>query len=161
MITEIHIFDIDEMRRCRDTIPGNARIVSCIDPEEEDPPYEKETDRVIILRFDDIELFHLTDEMRARFKRAGFLPPDEAVFFTDEMADRVIEFVMDCMDGRERIPIYVHCHAGFSRSPTIARFIADLTGIEHGDINRYGKPWGENKFVADKLRERYRLRVMP
>lgn len=161
MISEIHIFDMEEMWAHKDKIPSNARVISIVDPEEKFPPYKGSSDRVLQLVFDDIDETNFTKDMKERFARAGFLDPSECVLFSDEDADAVIEFVLECMDGRERIPIYVHCHAGFSRSPAVAQFIASVTYIGKNSIKRYDKPWSPNKLVESKLEERYRQRVMP
>lgn len=74
---------------------------------------------ILIIQFDDVDT-----EMTLPNGR-------KLTMFSDEHAREIIEFVMTHQHEVDRI--FVHCHAGISRSPAVAKFIGEAFNFSAGN----------------------------
>ena len=72
-----------------------------------------------------------------------------AALFSDEQADRIIEFIERNRDRADTL--LIHCYGGQSRSRAVGVFAAQLLGKDATDLLLGGNP---NPYVYDRLVER-------
>ena len=122
MITSVTCLNYATMLgRARDHgIPANAVVVSIVDPEEE-PIFLADTDRIITVRFHDLDPFWPVDPERD--------PRPSYVFMSEEDAKRIVDHVVRFHEHPERWECLVHCMAGVSRSGAVGTFIQRVAGI--------------------------------
>ena len=122
MITTVTVLSYEAMReRARhDRIPATACVVSIVDPEEE-PIFAADTDRIITVRFNDLDPQWPVDPERD--------PRPSYVFMSEEDAKRIVDHVLKFHEHPERWECIVHCMAGISRSGAVATFVQRLAGM--------------------------------
>ena len=122
MITSVTLLSYEDMwERARyRRIPDNTFVVSIIDPEEE-PIFEKDTDRIITLRFHDLDPQRLVD--------AGLEPRSGYVFMNRNHAKRIVEHVLRFHEHPAPWELLVNCMAGISRSGAVGTFVQRVAGI--------------------------------
>ncbi|MCR4646857.1 MAG: hypothetical protein K5695_15865 [Oscillospiraceae bacterium] len=75
-----------------------------------------------------------------------FTEVEGAVLFTDEMADRILDFIEQ--HKRSVDTLLVHCYAGQSRSRAVGAFAVEFLG---GDNSKYFEEGTLNQYVYDVL----------
>lgn len=86
--------------------------------------------------------------LRLEFHDADIEEFDGCLLFDQDMARQVIQFVESLPDTVTRV--YVHCHAGISRSAGVAKFVAEMTDSPFNkEYNSY------NRLVYSTLRKAY------
>jgi len=109
------------LERARDHgIPENAFVVSIVDPEHE-PIFEQDTDRIITLRFHDLDPQWPVDPERDQ--RPSY------VFMNEEDAKRIVNHVVKFHEHPEPWELLVNCMAGISRSGAVGTFVQRVAGI--------------------------------
>ena len=68
-----------------------------------------------------------------------------AVMFTDEMADQIVDFILQ---HRDVDTLLIHCYGGQSRSRAVGAFAVKLLGADNSKYFATGDP---NRLVYDKL----------
>ena len=107
--------------RARDHgIPANAVVVSIVDPEEE-PIFEQDTDRIITLRFHDLDPQWPVDPERD--------PRPSYVFMNAEQARQIVDHVLKFHQHPEPWELLVNCMQGISRSGAVGTFVQRVAGI--------------------------------
>jgi len=101
-------------------IPVNAFVVSIVDPEEE-PIFEEDTDRIITLRFHDLDPQWPVDPERD--------PRPSYVFMSAEQARQIVDHVLKFHEHPAPWAFLVNCMAGVSRSGAVATFVQRVAGI--------------------------------
>src|SRR5439155_17464336 len=99
-------------------IPANTFVVSIIDPEEE-PIFAPDTDRIITVRFHDLD---------PEWPVNTDLDPSY-VFMSEEDAKRIVDHVLKFHDHPAPWAFLVNCMAGISRSGAVATFVQRLAGV--------------------------------
>ncbi len=122
MITTVTVLSYEAMReRAKDHgIPANVFVVSIVDPEEA-PIFEEDTERIITVRFHDLNPDWPVDPERD--------PRPSYVFMSEEDAKRIVDHVVRFHEHPERWECLVHCMAGVSRSGAVGTFIQRVAGI--------------------------------
>ncbi len=122
MITTVTVLSYEAMReRARhDRIPATACVVSIVDPEEE-PIFEEDTERIITVRFHDLDPQWPVDRERD--------PRPSYVFMSADHAQQIVAHVLKFHEHPERWECLVHCMAGVSRSGAVGTFIQRVAGI--------------------------------
>ena len=122
MITSITCLSYEAMlERARDHgIPANAFVISIVDPEHE-PIFERDTDRIITLRFHDLDPQWPVDPERDA--RPSY------VFINEEDAKRIVNHVVKFHEHPEPWEFLVNCMAGISRSGAVGTFVQRMAGI--------------------------------
>jgi len=122
VITSITVLSYEAMlERARGhRIPANTSVVSIVDPEEE-PIFEEDTERIITVRFHDLDPDWPVDPERD--------PRPSYVFMSEEDAKRIVDHVVRFHEHPERWECLVHCMAGVSRSGAVGTFIQRVAGI--------------------------------
>ena len=107
--------------RARDHgIPANAVVVSIVDPEEE-PIFEQDTDRIITLRFHDLDPQWPVDPERD--------PRPSYVFMSADQARQIVDYVLRFHAHPAPWEFLVNCMAGISRSGAVGTFVQRVVGI--------------------------------
>lgn len=117
-------------------VPANA-MISIVEPMEERTVREG-WDNLLKLEFHDTSISH--SEHSTELGHWSLLPvaKGEYVYFNDNQAKLIINFV-------EALPLYVetlfvHCHAGISRSAAVAKFLTEIYNLEFDSTyDRYNK----------------------
>src|SRR5437870_12719741 len=91
-------------------IPANVFVVSIVDPEEA-PIFAADTDRIITLRFHDLDPEWPVDPERD--------PRPSYVFMSAEDAKRIVDHVLKFHDHPAPWAFLVNCMAGISRSGAV------------------------------------------
>ena len=122
MITFITVLSYEAMlERARDhRIPANTFVVSIIDPEEE-PIFAADTDRIITVRFHDLDPQRPVDPERD--------PRPSYVFMSEEDATRIVAHVIRFHQHPQPWELFVNCMAGISRSGAVGTFVQRVVGI--------------------------------
>ena len=122
MITTVTVLSYEAMReRARhDRIPATACVVSIVDPEEE-PIFEEDTERIITLKFHDLDPQWPVDPERD--------PRPSYVLMNADHAQQIVAHVLKFHEHPERWECLVHCMAGVSRSGAVATFVQRLAGV--------------------------------
>jgi len=122
VITSITCLSYEAMlERARDHgIPANAFVISIVDPEHE-PIFERDTDRIITLRFHDLDPQWPVDPERDA--RPSY------VFINEEDAKRIVNHVVKFHEHPEPWEFLVNCMAGISRSGAVGTFVQRMAGI--------------------------------
>ena len=122
MITTVTVLSYEAMReRARDhRISANTFVVSIIDPEEE-PIFEEDTDRIVTLRFHDLDPEWPVDPDRD--------PRPSYVFMSEEDAKRIVDHVLKFYRHPAPWEFLVNCMAGISRSGAVATFVQRVAGV--------------------------------
>jgi len=122
VITTVTVLSYEAMREraSYSRIRANAFVVSIIDPEEE-PIFAADTDRIITVRFHDLDPEWPVDPERD--------PRPSYVFMSEEDAKRIVDHVVRFHEHPERWECLVHCMAGVSRSGAVGTFIQRVAGI--------------------------------
>ena len=122
VITSVTVLSYEAMReRARDHgIPANAFVVSIVDPEEE-PIFEQDTDRIITLRFHDLDPQWPVDPERD--------PRPSYVFMNAEQARQIVDHVLKFHQHPEPWELLVNCMQGISRSGAVGTFVQRVAGI--------------------------------
>jgi len=109
------------LERARDHgIPANAFVISIVDPEHE-PIFERDTARIITLRFHDLDAQWPVDPERD--------PRPSYVFMNQEDANRIVNHVVKFHEHPEPWEFLVNCMAGISRSGAVGTFVQRVAGI--------------------------------
>ncbi len=74
---------------------------------------------------------------------------EDAVLFTDEMAEEVIDFIMA---NRNVETLLIHCYAGQSRSRAVGAFALKILG---GDNTAYFQKYSPNMYVYNCLMDNW------
>lgn len=101
---------------------SDAAFISITEPQRPDAAIAQgyvENDQILRLRFNDADE-HFQNHV------AGY-EYDEPVLFTDEHANQIIDFVENL--PVEVTTIFIHCHAGISRSAAVAIALAEMFGL--------------------------------
>ena len=122
MITSITCLSYEAMlERARDHgIPANAFVISIVDPEHE-PIFERDTARIITLRFHDLDAQWPVDPERD--------PRPSYVFMNEDHARRIVDHVLKFHQHPEPWEFLVNCMAGISRSGAVGTFVQRVAGI--------------------------------
>ena len=122
MITSVTCLSYEGMleRAKHYRIPANVFVVSIVDPEEA-PIFAADTDRIVTLRFHDLDHDWPVDPERD--------PRPSYVFMSEEDATRIVDHVIRFHEHPERWECLVHCMAGVSRSGAVGTFIQRVAGI--------------------------------
>ena len=122
MITTVTVLSYEAMReRVRHhRIPTDAVVVSIIDPEEH-AIFEEDTDRIITLRFHDLDPQWPVDPERD--------PRPSYVFMSAEDATRIVDHVLKFHEHPAPWEFLVNCMAGVSRSGAVGTFVQRVAGI--------------------------------
>ena len=111
MITTVTVLSYEAMReRARhDRIPATACVVSIVDPEEA-PIFEQDTERIITVRFHDLDPeWPVNTDLDPKY-----------VFMSAEDAKRIVDHVLKFHDHPAPWAFLVNCMAGISRSGAVA-----------------------------------------
>ena len=120
MITSITVLSYEAMleRARHHRIPANTFVVSIIDPEEE-PIFAPDTDRIITVRFHDLDPeWPVNTDLDPKY-----------VFMSAEDAKRIVDHVLKFHDHPAPWAFLVNCMAGISRSGAVATFVQRLAGV--------------------------------
>src|SRR5439155_24243208 len=129
--------------RARDPgIPANAVVASIVDPEEA-PIFEQDTDRIITLRFHDVDPEWPVDPERD--------PRPSYVFMSEEDAKRIVDHVLRFHQHPESWELMVNCMAGVSRSGAVGTFVQRLASIPEADFITTNPALHPNKYVLKLL----------
>ena len=122
MITSITCLSYEGMleRAKHYRIPANVFVVSIVDPEEA-PIFAADTDRIITLRFHDLDPEWPVDPERD--------PRPSYVFMNEEDAKRIVNHVVKFHEHPEPWELLVNCMAGISRSGAVGTFVQRVVGI--------------------------------
>jgi len=122
VITSITILSYEEMleRASYSRIRANAFVVSIIDPEEE-PIFAADTDRIITVRFHDLDPEWPVDPERD--------PRRSYVLMNEDHAKRIVDRVLKFHEHPAPWELLVNCMAGISRSGAVATFVQRLAGV--------------------------------
>jgi len=122
VITSITVLSYDAMleRARHHRIPANTFVVSIIDPEEE-PIFAPDTDRIITVRFHDLDPQWPVDPERD--------PRPSYVFMSAEQARQIVDHVLKFHEHPAPWAFLVNCMAGVSRSGAVGTFVQRLAGI--------------------------------
>ena len=122
MITTVTVLSYEAMReRARDhRISANTFVVSIIDPEEE-PIFEEDTERIITVRFHDLDPQWPVDPERD--------PRPSYVFMNAEQARQIVDHVLKFHQHPEPWELLVNCMQGISRSGAVGTFVQRVAGI--------------------------------
>ena len=122
-------------------VPGRA-FISIVEPKEERPSFEG-WEHVLRLTFHDTDAHANGGQTWA----VNPLPEGNYTSFSIAHADEIIKFLDNLPD--DIVEVFVHCHAGISRSTAVARFIADKYYLKNFDY-RYSL---YNRRVYSMLRD--------
>lgn len=113
----------------------NYAIISITDSVDEKDGIAKiaGTDKILRLQFLDIE-----EECNNK----------NYTHFTEQLAQKIIEFVNELQKEDKQYNVAVHCRMGASRSPAVALYIHTLTNCEFPDYETANTP---NKLVLSTL----------
>jgi len=120
VITSITVLSYEAMleRARHHRIPANTFVVSIIDPEEE-PIFAPDTDRIITVRFHDLDPeWPVNTDLDPKY-----------VFMSAEDAKRIVDHVLKFHDHPAPWAFLVNCMAGISRSGAVATFVQRLAGV--------------------------------
>src|SRR5207247_2333751 len=101
-------------------IPANVFVVSIVDPEEA-PIFAADTDRIITLRFHDLDPQWPVDPERD--------PRPSYVFMNAEQARQIVDHVLKFHQHPEPWELLVNCMQGISRSGAVGTFVQRVDGI--------------------------------
>jgi len=101
-------------------IPANVFVVSIVDPEEA-PIFAADTDRIITLRFHDLDPQWPVDPERD--------PRPSYVFMNAEQARQIVDHVLKFHQHPEPWELLVNCMQGISRSGAVGTFVQRVAGI--------------------------------
>ena len=96
--------------------------------------------------------FHDTDATANNGETWSLLKVENEQYtkFNKTMAIQVIDFINKLHKQKDRINLAVHCHAGISRSASVAKFVAEVYELPFNhNYSLY------NKFVFSVLRQAY------
>jgi len=131
------------LERVRDhRIPANACVVSIVDPEEE-PIFEQDTDRIITLRFHDLDPQWPVDPERD--------PRPSYVFMSEEDAKLIVDYVLRFHQHPESWVCLVNCTAGVSRSGAVGTFVQRVARIPREQFITTNPVLHPNKYVLALL----------
>ena len=122
MITTVTVLSYEGMleRAKHYRIPANVFVVSIVDPEEA-PIFAADTDRIITLRFHDLDPEWPVDPERD--------PRPSYVFMSEDHARRIVDHVLKFREHPERWELLVNCMQGVSRSGAVGTFVQRVAGI--------------------------------
>ena len=122
MITSVTCLSYEGMleRAKHYRIPANVFVVSIVDPEEA-PIFAADTDRIITLRFHDLDPEWPVDPERD--------PRPSYVFMNEDHARRIVDHVLRFHQHPESWACLVNCMAGVSRSGAVGTFVQRVAGI--------------------------------
>ena len=122
MITSITCLSCEGMleRAKHYRIPANVFVVSIVDPEEA-PIFAADTDRIITLRFHDLDPQWPVDPERD--------PRPSYVFMNAEQARQIVDHVLKFHQHPEPWELLVNCMQGISRSGAVGTFVQRVAGI--------------------------------
>ena len=123
-------------------IPANVFVVSIVDPEEA-PIFAQDTDRIITVRFHDLDPQWPVDPERD--------PRPSYVFMSEEDAKRIVDHVVRFHEHPERWECLVHCMAGVSRSGAVGTFIQRVAGIPADHFLTQNTGLHPNRYVLKLL----------
>jgi len=101
-------------------IPANVFVVSIVDPEEA-PIFAADTDRIITLRFHDLDPEWPVDQERD--------PRPSYVLMNEDHAKRIVDRVLKFHEHPAPWELLVNCMAGISRSGAVGTFVQRVAGI--------------------------------
>ena len=144
MITTVTVLSYEAMReRARhDRIPATACVVSIVDPEEE-PIFAADTDRIITVRFHDLDPQWPVDPERD--------PRPSYVFMSAEQARQIVDHVLKFHEHPAPWAFLVNCMAGVSRSGAVGTFVQRLASIPEADFITTNPALHPNKYVLKLL----------
>ena len=153
MITSITVLSYAAMlERAKDHgIPANVFVVSIVDPEEA-PIFEQDTDRIITLRFHDLDPEWPVDPERD--------PRPSYVFMNEDHARRSVDHVLRFHQHPESWACLVNCMAGVSRSGAIGTFARRLAAISYGNFKKRNPGLHPNRHVLRLLVQELRTRTV-
>ena len=153
MITSITCLSYEAMlERARDHgIPANAFVISIVDPEHE-PIFERDTARIITLRFHDLDAQWPVDPERD--------PRPSYVFMNQEDANRIVNHVVKFHEHPEPWELLVNCMAGVSRSGAVGTFARRLAAISYGNFKKRNPGLHPNRHVRRLLVQELRTRTV-
>ncbi len=122
MITTVTVLSYEAMReRARhDRIPATACVVSIVDPEEE-PIFEEDTERIITVRFHDLDPQWPVDPERD--------PRPSYVFMSADQARQIVDHLLRFHAHPAPWEFLVNCMAGISRSGAVGTFVQRVADI--------------------------------
>ena len=144
MITSVTCLSYEGMleRAKHYRIPANVFVVSIVDPEEA-PIFAADTDRIITLRFHDLDPEWPVDPERD--------PRPSYVFMSEEDAKRIVDHVLRFHQHPESWELMVNCMAGVSRSGAVGTFVQRLASIPEADFITTNPALHPNKYVLKLL----------
>jgi len=153
VITTVTVLSYEAMReRARhDRIPATACVVSIIDPEEE-PIFEEDTDRIVTLRFHDLDPQWPVDPERD--------PRPSYVLMNEDHAKRIVDRVLKFHEHPAPWELLVNCMAGISRSGAVATFARRLAAIPYGNVQKRHPGLHPNRHVLRLLVQELRTRTV-
>lgn len=112
----------------------------------------KSNTNVLNLNFDDVDptTYGLSEDESCYIDNDIIL-----VFFTNEMAKQVVEFI----EANKNKNFYIHCSAGISRSQAIVKYIKNVYYEYDWETNPNNPCLYPNGFVFQKLKQAYRERL--
>lgn len=151
MITSVTVLSYEQMMReaMHNRIPENAFIVSIIDPEE-DPIFDEDTDRIITLRFHDLDPKWFEPQHTSSY-----------VFMSEEQAKQIAAHVFKHADAEEEFVFYVNCMAGISRSGAVGTFAARVAGISDEEFRAANHQIMPNGYILSLLMREWYKRQWP
>ena len=128
------------------TFADKFKIISINDPEDKlifGEVYPRHRN-VLSLQFHDITPVNINNFQ---------IINERYVLFNEEDADRVIDFLTDCVETDN---IIVHCFAGISRSGAIGTFAREMFNLDYERFKRMNPNILPNWYILKILTERYR-----
>lgn len=141
-MTVLHVQSMSKARAALQPASEFHAMISIVEPNEERPDFSK-WKHVLKLSFHDTDAHANGGETWA----VNPLPDGNYTSFSIAHAAEIIKFLDNLPD--DVYEVYVHCHAGISRSTAVARFIADKYVLKNFDY-RYSL---YNRRVYSMLRD--------
>ncbi|MBX9571913.1 MAG: hypothetical protein K2X77_23675 [Candidatus Obscuribacterales bacterium] len=118
--------------------------------------WPEDSERWLNVFFEDVRPEHMSmiHELEAQFGRAIRV-------FNEELADKIIEFLLQCNERKDSEALFVNCAAGVSRSGAIATFAAEIFELDRKQFQKDNPGIAPNGLVLYLLRERWNLRTRP
>lgn len=121
--------------------PSDTTPIISINDIGYDSPVPEGHPNALRLWFDDVSPFFVKHDLHHPYYKEQ-AKERELVFFDDEMAKQVLDFLFDIHYKREsnlftycKSNLFIHCYAGISRSVAIALFVRMVYGFVFGKVH--------------------------
>ncbi len=123
-------------------IPADTFVVSIVDPEE-DPIFPEDTDRILTVKFHDLDPEWPVDPERD--------PRPSYVFMNENRARRIVDHVIKFHQHPEPWEFLVNCMQGISRSGAVGTFVQRVAGIPAEQFVTTNSALHPNRYVLKLL----------